>query len=276
MLRKSSWLIAPCLAYMLVMYVTPALIMLYSPFQISVESGFTALGEALVEPSYQRVMMTTFRTALVVTVLAVLLGYPTAYYLSRLPSEKVGKYMLLIMFPLWTSLLVRTYAWIALLQDSGVINSTLMSANLISNPIRLLYNSGSVAIGMVQILLPYAIITMYSVMVGIKPRLSQTAQVLGASQTRAFWHIFLPLSLPGLSAACLLLFIMGLGFFVTPALLGGRRDMMVGTLIQQQVVLLGDWDSASLLSIMLLAATIILLFVYSRFARLENLVPASK
>jgi putative spermidine/putrescine transport system permease protein len=276
MLRKSSWLIAPCLAYMLVMYVTPALIMLYSPFQIGVGSGFTALGEALVEPSYQRVMMTTFRTALVVTVLAVLLGYPTAYYLSRLPSEKVGKYMLLIMFPLWTSLLVRTYAWIALLQDSGVINSTLMSANLISNPIRLLYNSGSVAIGMVQILLPYAIITMYSVMVGIKPRLSQTAQVLGASPTRAFWHIFLPLSLPGLSAACLLLFIMGLGFFVTPALLGGRRDMMVGTLIQQQVVLLGDWDSASLLSIMLLAATIILLFVYSRFARLENLVPASK
>ncbi|WP_160310547.1 ABC transporter permease [Microvirga vignae] len=266
---------APCLAYMLVMYVTPALIMLYSPFQNGVGSGIASLGEALVEPSYQRVMMTTFRTALVVTVVAVLLGYPTAYYLSRLPSEKVGKYMLLIMFPLWTSLLVRTYAWIALLQDAGVINSTLMSTNLISNPVRLLYNSGSVAIGMVQILLPYAIVTMYSVMVGIKPRLSQTAQVLGASPVRAFWHVFFPLSLPGLSAACLLLFIMGLGFFVTPALLGGRRDMMVGTLIQQQVVLLGDWNSASLLSIMLLAATIILLFVYSRFARLENLVPAS-
>jgi len=276
MLRRSSWLIAPCLAYMLVMYVVPALIMLYSPFQNGIGSGFAALGEALVEPSYQRVMMTTFRTALVVTMLAVLLGYPTAYYLSRLPSEKVGKYMLLIMFPLWTSLLVRTYAWIALLQDAGVINSSLMNANLISNPIRLLYNSGSVAVGMVQILLPYAIVTMYSVMVGIKPRLSQTAQVLGASPARAFWHVFLPLSLPGLSAACLLLFIMGLGFFVTPALLGGRRDMMVGTLIQQQVVLLGDWNSASLLSIMLLAATIVLLFVYSRFARLENLVPGSK
>ena len=129
---------------------------------------------------------------------------------------------------------------------------------------------------MVQILLPYAIITMYAVMVGIKPRLSQTAQVLGASPARAFWHVFLPLSLPGLSAACLLVFIMGLGFFVTPALLGGRRDMMIGTMIQQQVVLLGDWNAASVLSIILLIATVLLLFVYSRFARLENLVPAAK
>ena len=275
-MKKTSWLIVPCIAYMLVMYILPVIIMLYSPFQGGVGQGFMSIAEALTEPSYQRVMMTTFRTALTVTVFAILLGYPTAYYLSRLPSGQAGKYMLLLMFPLWTSLLVRTYAWIALLQDAGVINSALISADIVSGPVKLLYNSGSVALGMVQILLPYAIITMYAVMVGIKPRLSQTAQVLGASPARAFWHVFFPLSLPGLSAACLLVFIMGLGFFVTPALLGGRRDMMIGTMIQQQVVLLGDWNAASVLSIILLIATVLLLFVYSRFARLENLVPAAK
>ena len=177
--------------------------------------------------------------------------------------------MLLIMFPLWTSLLVRTYAWIALLQDSGVINSTLMSANSMSNPLRLLYNSGSVAIGMVQILLPYAIITMYSVMVGIKPRLSQTAQVLGASpDTRLLAHI------PSLELTrtfgCLPPAVHhGTRLFCHPGSSGGRRDMMVGTLIQQQVVLLGDWNFTSLLSIMLLAAT-------SFFSSSTAASPASK
>jgi len=179
------------------------------------------------------------------------------------------------MFPLLTSLLVRTYGWIALLQDNGIINTALMGSGLTHAPVHLMFNAFGTVVGMGQILLPYAIITMYGVMVGIKPRLMQTAQVLGASRARAFWRVFFPLSLPGLSAASLLVFIMGLGYFVTPALMGGRQQTMIGVLIQQEVFTLGDWDMAATLSLILIAITVVLLIVYSRFARLDQLVPAN-
>lgn len=273
MKHKTTWLILPCVAYLMVMYVLPTAIMFWTPFEVGIGPGLASFGQALDEPSYQRVMATTFQISLIVTVGCLVLGYPTAYFLSRIEARRARFYLLLVMFPLWTSLLVRTYAWIAVLQDAGIINSFLVRNHLAEAPIKLLYNKTSVLIGMVQILLPYAIITMYAVMVGIRSRLVQTAQILGASPTRAFLHIFVPLSLPGLSAAALLVFIMGLGFFVTPALLGGRRETMIGTLIQQQVVLLGDWNSAAILSVLLLAATVVLLLVYSRFAKLGNLVP---
>lgn len=272
MKQKTAWLILPCLAYLLVMYVLPTAIMFLAPFEVGIAPGLTTFGQALQEPSYRRVMGTTFEISLVVTIGCIVLGYPTAYYLSRMDAKRARLYLMLVTFPLWTSLLVRTYAWIALLQDAGIINSFLMQSGLSERPVKLLYNQVSVAIGMVQILLPYAIITMYAVMVGIRARLVQTAQILGASPIRAFLHIFVPLSLPGLSAAALLVFIMGLGFFVTPALLGGRRETTIGTLIQQQVVLMGDWNSAAVLSALLLGATIVLLAVYSRFAKLSNLV----
>ena len=273
MKQKTAWLILPCIAYLLVTYILPAAIMFWTPFEEGIGQGLTSFGQALAEPSYRRVMATTFQISLIVTVGCIVLGYPTAYFLSRIEARRARFYLLLVMFPLWTSLLVRTYAWIAVLQDAGIINSFLVGNHLIEAPIRLLYNRTSVVVGMVQILLPYAIITMYAVMVGIRSRLVQTAQILGASPTRAFLHVFVPLSLPGLSAATLLVFIMGLGFFVTPALLGGRRETMIGMLIQQQVVLMGDWNSAAILSVLLLAATAVLLLIYSRFAKLGNLVP---
>jgi ABC-type spermidine/putrescine transport system permease subunit I len=269
-----GWLIAPALAYLAVVYVLPIAITLHSPFVPGIAAGGAALWEALTDPGYQRVMLITFEVALEVTVIAILLGYPTAYFLSRLPPERAGKYLLMVMFPLLTSLLVRTYGWIALLQDNGIVNTALMGAGITQGPVHLMFNAFGTVIGMGQILLPYAIITMYGVMVGIKPRLMQTAQVLGASQTRAFWRVFFPLSLPGLSAASLLVFNMGLGYFVTPALMGGRNQTMIGVLIQQEVFTLGDWDTAAVLSLILLTITIVLLIVYSRFARIDQLVPA--
>ncbi|MDH2091395.1 ABC transporter permease [Rhizobium pusense] len=272
--RQHFWLVLPCLAFLVVMYVLPALLMFWTPFETGTQQGVAAFVGAFANPGYQRVMGNTFETSLMVTVGCIILGYPTAYYLSRIKQNRARLYLLLVMFPLWTSLLVRTYAWIALLQDAGIVNSFMMSNGMVEKPVKMLYNQTSVVIGMIQILFPYAIVTMYAVMVGIKPRLVQTAQILGANPRRAFLHVFLPLSLPGLSSATLLIFIMGLGFFVTPALLGGRRQTMIGTLIQQQVVLLGDWISASMLSVILLTATLLLLIIYSRFARLGTLVPS--
>jgi ABC-type spermidine/putrescine transport system permease subunit I len=271
---RISWLLAPGIAYLLVIYLLPIGMTLHSPFQNGLGEGLSSIWEALQDPGYQRVLLITFEVALEVTVIAILLGYPTAYFLSRLPPERAGKYLLMVMFPLLTSLLVRTYAWIALLQDSGIINTALMSLGLTQQPVHLMYNTFGTVVGMGQILLPYAIVTMYGVMVGIRPRLMQTAQVLGASPTRAFWRVFFPLSLPGLSAAGLLVFIMGLGYFVTPALMGGRRQTMIGVLIQQEVFTLGDWDTAAVLSLILIGITVVLLAVYSRFARLDQLVPA--
>ena len=228
MTPRFSWLIAPAVVFLLVVYVLPLALTLQAPFQPGLAAGAGAVWAALADPGYQNVLLNTFRISLIVTVFAILLGYPTAYFLSRLPPERAGKYLLMVMFPLLTSLLVRTYAWIALLQDSGIVNSALMGTGLIDGPVHLMYNAFGTVVGMGQILLPYAIITMYGVMVGIKPRLLQTAQVLGASPTRAFWKVFFPLSLPGLSAAALLVFIMGLGYFVTPALMGGRGQIMIG------------------------------------------------
>ena len=271
---RVSWLIVPAVAYLLVIYLLPIGITLQSPFHNGLGEGLAAVLDALEDPGYQRVLLITFEVALEVTVIGILLGYPTAYFLSRLPPERAGKYLLMVMFPLLTSLLVRTYAWIALLQDSGIVNSALIGTGLTDQPVHLMYNTFGTVVGMGQILLPYAIITMYGVMVGIRPRLLQTAQVLGASPTRAFWRVFFPLSLPGLSAASLLVFIMGLGYFVTPALMGGRRQTMIGVLIQQEVFTLGDWDTAAVLSLILIVITIALLIVYSRFARLDQLVPA--
>jgi ABC-type spermidine/putrescine transport system permease subunit I len=268
-----GWLIAPAVVYLLVVYVLPIAITLHSPFRGGFGQGMSALWDALTDSGYQRVMLITFEISLEVTVIAVLLGYPTAYFLSRLPPERAGKYLLMVMFPLLTSLLVRTYGWIALLQDNGIVNTALMGSGLTHAPVHLMFNAFGTVVGMGQILLPYAIITMYGVMVGIKPRLMQTAQVLGASRTQAFWRVFFPLSLPGLSAASLLVFIMGLGYFVTPALMGGRSQTMIGVLIQQEVFTLGDWDMAALLSLILIAITIVLLIVYSRFAKLDQLVP---
>lgn len=275
MTPRISWLIVPAVAYLLVIYVLPIGITLHNPFSNGLGQGISSLLDALTDPGYQRVMLITFEIALEVTIIGVLLGYPTAYFLSRLPPQRAGKYLLMVMFPLLTSLLVRTYGWIALLQDNGIVNTALMSSGLTHAPIHLMFNDFGTVVGMGQILLPYAIITMYGVMVGIKPRLMQTAQVLGASPTRAFWRVFFPLSLPGLSAASLLVFIMGLGYFVTPALMGGRRQTMIGVLIQQEVFTLGDWDTAALLSLILIAVTIVLLIIYSRFARLDQLVPAN-
>lgn len=275
MLRPTrNWLIAPAIAYLIVMYVVPVVVMLLTPFHGGLANGWHQIIGALSESGYQRIIWITFRISFEVTGVCMVLGYPTAYFLSRLPPERAARYLLLIMFPLWTSILVRTYAWIALLQPQGIVNKLLESAHVVHQPLHLMYNNFGVVIGMGQILLPYAILAMYGVMAGINHRLLQTAEVLGASPFKVFVRVYFPLSLPGLSAGGLLVFIMALGYFVTPALMGGRHQTMIGVLIEEQVFQLTDWNAAAILSIILLVMTAVLLAVYSRFAKLDSLVPA--
>lgn len=274
MLRPTrKWFIAPAIAYLLVMYVIPVVVMLLTPFNHGVGHGGSQILATLMERGYDTVIWITFRISFEVTAVCLILGYPTAYFLSRLETEKAARYLLLIMFPLWTSILVRTYAWIAILQPQGLINKILERMDIIHQPLHMMYNNFGVVVGMGQILLPYAILAMYGVMAGISHRLMQTAEVLGASPAKAFLRVYLPLSLPGLSAGCLLVFIMALGYFVTPALMGGRHQTMIGVLIQEQVFQLTAWNTAAILSIILLVMTAALLMIYSRFAKLDSLVP---
>jgi putative spermidine/putrescine transport system permease protein len=204
------------------------------------------------------------------------LAYPLAYFLARLQPRVTNVLLVMIVLPFFTSTLVRTYAWMVLLGTQGLVNQALVGLRVPGAPVRLLYNRTGVLIGMSYILLPYMILTLYSVMRGIDRGLLQAAASVGAGPLRAFWRVFLPLSLPGVAAGSLLTFILGLGFFITPALMGGARDTMIAVIIEQQVEQLLDWHFASALSTVLLAVTAVAFVVYDRVVGMERLFEARR
>ncbi len=169
------------------------------------------------------------------------------------------------------SLLVRNYSWIIVLQRNGVINLLLKSFGLIDQPLILLHNKFSTMVGMTHIFTPYIIFPVYSVMMGIDLNLEKAAQNLGATRWQTFWRVTFPLSLPGIGAGALLVFIMALGFFITPALLGGRKELMLSNLIEIQVVDLLNWPFASAMSVVLMVVTLIIFFIYNRYLGVERL-----
>jgi ABC-type spermidine/putrescine transport system permease subunit I len=179
--------------------------------------------------------------------------------------------MIMVLIPFWTSLLVRTYAWMVLLGRKGVINQILINLGIIEEPIKMLYTTFAVNIGMIQMMTPFMVLALFSVMKGIDRGLLRAASSLGAGKFQAFIRVYVPLSLPGIGAGCLLVFIYSLGFFITPALLGGRKDVMVSMLIDEQVSSLLNWGFGAALALMLLLATAIFFFIYSRFFKLEQI-----
>lgn len=224
------------------------------------------------EESYRRIFWTTFEIAAVVTVLAALLGYPLAYWLSRLPERWANFGLVLVLVPFWTSLLVRTYAWLVLLQRRGLVNRALQGLGLIDEPLRLVHNWTGTVIGMLHILLPFLVLPVYASLRAIDPAYLAAAASLGASPVRAFWTVFFPLSLPGLLAGCLLVFVLALGFYVTPAILGGGRVLMVAMKVQENAGLYLDWGAASALAVVLLLATLALFALLARLVPLERLL----
>jgi len=221
---------------------------------------------------YYLVFLKTFQIALVVTLLCLFLGYPTAYVISGLKTRRLQNLALVfVIIPFWTSLLVRTYSWMVVLGRSGLINSLLLSLGIIENPLQLLYVRLSVLIGMTHILLPFMILTLHAVMQGIDRRLVSAASTLGANPITAFLTVFLPMSMPGVAGGSLLVFIMALGFFVTPALLGGQSDIMISMLVETQARQLLNWGLASSLSVVLLIITLIVLLIYHRLIGLDRL-----
>jgi putative spermidine/putrescine transport system permease protein len=219
------------------------------------------------------VLLTTFKISLMVTLICLALGYPIAFLLGEVNPGKRNILLIFVLLPYWTSILIRTYAWITLLGSQGIINQSLLGLGLISQPIPLMFNDTGVVIGMVHVLLPMMVLPLYSVIVKIDRNLIKASYTLGASPFQTFRHVFFPLSLPGVWSGCLLVFIISLGFFITPALLGGRKSMMLSMLIEQEVEYIMDWGFGATISFILLGATLLALFLYNRLVGLGKLMP---
>jgi putative spermidine/putrescine transport system permease protein len=221
-------------------------------------------------PVYLQVILATFKVSALVTMVCLALGYPLAYMLATRRPRTAQLLMIIVVLPFFTSIIVRTYAWMVLLGRNGIVNQYLMALGLSDKPLLLLYNQGGVVIGMSYVLLPYMVLTVYSVMRSIDPRLVRAAHSLGASRLQAFRRVFLPLSLPGIAGGTLLVFILSLGFFITPALMGGPGDMMIAMLIEREVEITLNWSFASALAVILLALTLVGFTGYNRIVRLER------
>jgi mannopine transport system permease protein len=230
---------------------------------------------ALGEPVYVRVMLRTLRIAVLVTFLTLILAWPLAWAMSRAGGVKLAILVASVLLPLWTSVLVRTYAWMVLLQKNGVINQVLMSTGVIGEPLKLLYTEAAVVFAMSHVLLPFMVLPIYSALRGIPDDYGRAAQMLGASDWATFREVIFPLSLPGVSSGCLMVFLLGFGFFVTPALIGGPQQMMIATLVSQQVREMLDWSFAGALVGVMLAFVLLIAILFRRVVRLDRFVGAA-
>ena len=256
-------LLAPALILLLGVFIVPLLGVL---FESVGRTEFTVdhYIEVFDNEVLMRVLVRTIVLSLVVTAICLLLGYPIAWVML-LSSGWMQRFIaLLIVLPLWTSLLVRTYAWMVILGRKGLVNETLITLGAIDAPFTLLYTRFSVYVGMVHIMLPFMVLPLFAVMRRIDTSLLSGAWSLGANRPMAFFFVFLPLSMPGILAGSLLVFILSIGFFVTPALLGGLGDTTFVMLIERQVNRLGNWPLAAAMSVILLVATLVLVIVYNR------------
>ncbi|SEB17253.1 putative spermidine/putrescine transport system permease protein [Paraburkholderia sartisoli] len=220
---------------------------------------------------YRQAFARTISISATVTLLCLVLGYPVAWLLANLPAKSSNRLMLLVIVPFWTSLLVRTTAWYVLLQPGGVINSLLMGLGLVTHPLPLVFNRTGVLIGMTHVLLPYMILAIYSVMKSVSPVYVRAAQSLGAHPFTAFVRVYIPQTLPGVGAGCFLVFVLALGYYITPALLGGAGDEMISQLIAIQTNTQLNWGLAGALSAYLVIFTAIFYFLFNRIVGIDRL-----
>jgi putative spermidine/putrescine transport system permease protein len=264
-----GFLVLPLVAFLLVVFIYP----LGSVLARSVSDPEPGLGNYAAffdSPVYMSVLVNTFVTAGLVTLVTLLLGFPYAYLMTLASPFWRGVLMAAVLVPFWTSLLVRTFAWVLILRDTGVVNDVIGALG--GQPVPLLRNLTGVLIGMVQVMLPFAVLPIYATMRVIDRRLLQAAEGLGARPVFAFWRIYAPLTLPGVAAATLLVFVSSLGFYITPALLGGPRNVMIGELIVQQLSGVLRWGFASALAVILLLVTGAMLLLAARVVDLRRLL----
>jgi len=267
--RLRAWFLAPTWATMLSLFAAPlAIIFAYSLLTRGTWGGITRPWslesyQRLIDPIYLGILWRSFWIAGAATVLCLALGFPLALFISRADKRK-NFYLTLVILPFWTSFLVRTYAWMFLLRDTGLINTALQKIGLIHDPLPLLYNDGAVILGLVYGYLPFTVLPLYATLERLDRNLLEAAADLGAKPWVTLMRIVIPLSAPGIRAGAILVFIPCLGAYLTPDLLGGGKTVMIGNLIQNQFTTARDWPFGAAVSLALMAIVLVLLLAFVR------------
>lgn len=263
-------LLAPCLIWIFVFFLLPLGLMCWRSLA---SEGFSLAPYATLftSPLYGKVLLTTVKMASIATVCALLLAYPIAYTLTVTGGWLRGAILVFVLIPYWVDIIVRSFSWLIMLGDNGLINKALIGLGLVSEPLALLYNAFSVLIAMTQILLPITTVTLFGAMLRIDRTLMAAATIHGAGEWQVFRTVFFPLSLPGVYGAGLLAFILALGFYVTPALLGSPKETMIAQTIMIEASQLLDWAQASAAGAVLLVITTAIAAVYNRYFSLDRL-----
>jgi putative spermidine/putrescine transport system permease protein len=263
-------LLLPCLIWISFFFLVPLGLMCWRSLA-SEGFSFETYSVLFTSPLYTKVMLTTVRTAAIATIFALLLAYPLAYALTISGGKLRGLILVFVLIPYWVDIIVRSFSWLILLGDNGMVNRALVGLGIVSAPLQLLYTPFSVLLAMVQILLPLTTVTLFGAMLRIDRTLMAAAKIHGANEWQAFRTVFFPLSLPGVYGAGLLVFVLALGFYVTPALLGSPRETMIAQTIMVEASQLLDWPQASAAGAVLLLITTSIAAVYNRYFSLDRL-----
>lgn len=272
----SRWgaLAMPLLGFLVIVFLVPLALMVIRSVTDPPEAGVSNYVSFFTTEANIRVLGNTFYIATVCTIACLVVGYPYAYLMSIVPTRVAGLLLIFVLVPFWSSLLVRTFAWEVILRDTGIINGVLQGMGVISEPLPLIRNTLAVILGMTQILLPFMVLPLYTVMQRIDPELTRAAANLGAPPFSAFRRVFLPLSFPGITAGSLLVFVLALGFYITPTILGSPRETMISRFIADQAQQRLNWGLASAMAVILMLLTFVVLAIASRFVRLRDVYGA--
>ena len=267
----------PVSAWMVLFVTIPMLFIIYISFMTRGTFGgveYTPTLEpyrTLADATYFAVILKSLRVALVTTLTCLLLGYPFAYYIARKPPETASKLIMLLMIPLWTNSLMRLNAWMLLFQTNGPVNSLLLAAGIVKQPVQFIYTDGLVLLGLITNFLPFAVLPMYSSIEKLQTNMLEASADLGAKPSVTFLRVTLPLTFPGIFSAIILTFIPALGTYTITDMLGGGKVLYIGNIIKNQFGVIRNWPLGAALSVLLLLITALLIFVYSRFAKIEDM-----
>lgn len=268
--RRPIIMIIPIVLFIIIGFNLPIISMLAKSFIYNDKLSLFNYYQIIESSIYIKVLINTFKISLITTFACVLLGYPLAYWINGLEKNKKIICISLIIIPFWISILVRTYSWIVIMGNSGIINKTLLQLGLINKPFQFLYNEFGVVLGTINVLLPFLVLPLFASMQKIDKKILQAAETLGANNYTIFWKIFFPLTIPSLAAGSILVFILTLGFFITPAILGGGRVPMISNMLDLFINQMPNWEIASSISVILLTVTIFLFIIYLKIINKEK------
>jgi len=286
-MQKQSWkpwaLLSPSLTAVFLLLVVPVCFIVVYSFWLRSPTGadipafqFGNYAKFFEDLFYPSILFRTIRVSLETVALCLVMGYIPAYFFYRTESRNKSIMLLLIMLPFWISFIIRTLSWINILGDTGLINHVLIRIGLLSEPLGMLYNEGAVLLGLIQFLLPFMILNVYVSLEGIDKSLLEAARSLGCTEWQAFKEVTLPLSLPGVSAGCLLVFVLTAGTYLPPMILGGPGNDMIANLIFKRVIGTLDWPFGSAISVVLLTLLVIIIFTYNRYLGINQIFKSFK